>query len=56
MFTIKRLLKGLFDQQKGQTLSEYALILVLIAIVAIVALTLLGVNITGVINNVATAI
>jgi len=42
MLTIKRLLKGLFDQQKGQTLSEYALILVLIAIVAIVALTSLA--------------
>jgi pilus assembly protein Flp/PilA len=50
------LIKNLFRKQKGQTLSEYALILVLIAIVAIIALTLLGVNITGVINNVANAI
>jgi len=50
------MIKNLFRKQKGQTLSEYALILVLIAIVAIIALTLLGVNITGVINNVANAI
>jgi pilus assembly protein Flp/PilA len=50
------LIRNLFRKQKGQTLSEYALILVLIAIVAIIALTLLGVNITGVINNVANAI
>ena len=50
------MIKTLFRKQKGQTLSEYALILVLIAIVAIIALTLLGVNITGVINNVANAI
>jgi pilus assembly protein Flp/PilA len=50
------LIRNLFRNQKGQTLSEYALILVLIAIVAIIALTLLGVNITGVINNIANAI
>ena len=43
-------------RQEGQTLSEYALILVLIAIVAIVSVTLLGDEIAAVINQIATAL
>ena len=50
---ILKQLGQLFENQKGQTLAEYALILVLIAIVVIVALTLLGVNITGILNDIA---
>jgi Flp pilus assembly pilin Flp len=40
-------------REDGQGLTEYALILVFVSIVAIVALKLLGTNITSVLNNVA---
>jgi pilus assembly protein Flp/PilA len=43
-------------REEGQTLSEYALILVLIAVVAIIAVTLLGNQITAVINQIANAL
>jgi pilus assembly protein Flp/PilA len=56
MSNVKIFFKGLLSEQKGQTLTEYALIMVLVAIVAIVALTLLGVNISTVLTNVAGAI
>jgi Flp pilus assembly pilin Flp len=39
--------------EEGQGLTEYALILVFVAIVAIVALELLGSNITSVLNKTA---
>jgi len=45
--------RGLFSKEEGQTLAEYALILVLIAVVVIVAVRLLGVNITAIFNNIA---
>jgi pilus assembly protein Flp/PilA len=56
MSIIVNLLNKLFRNQDGQTLAEYALILVLVAIVAIIALTALGVNIAGVLTNIAGAI
>ena len=43
-------------REEGQTLSEYALILVLIAVVAIIAITLLGNQISAVINSIANAL
>jgi len=43
-------------KEEGQTLSEYALILVLIAVVAIVAITLLGNQISAVISSIAAAL
>lgn len=43
-------------REEGQTLSEYALILVLIAVVAIVAIALLGNQITAVLNSIAAAL
>lgn len=43
-------------REQGQTLAEYALILVLIAIVAIIAVTGLGTTITGVFNEIAGAL
>jgi pilus assembly protein Flp/PilA len=46
----------LVRREEGQTLSEYALILVLIAVVAIVAITLLGNQISSVINSIAAAL
>lgn len=42
--------------EEGQGLAEYGLILALIAIVCIGALTLLGGNIAGALNNVAGSI
>jgi pilus assembly protein Flp/PilA len=53
---LQNFFKNLFNRQEGQTLAEYALVLVLIAIVAILALTALGVNIRNVLTNISTAI
>jgi pilus assembly protein Flp/PilA len=44
------------DDERGQGLAEYALILALIAIVAIVALIFLGGEISKIINSVGTSI
>jgi len=43
-------------KQHGQTLAEYALILGLIAVVTLVAVTLLGNNVSSLMNTVATSI
>jgi Flp pilus assembly pilin Flp len=43
-------------QDEGQTMAEYALIVALVAVVAVAAWTLLGTNITGVVNTIAGAI
>jgi pilus assembly protein Flp/PilA len=40
--------------EEGQGLAEYALILFLVAIVAVLALTFLGVSITSILSSVAT--
>lgn len=50
-----RLFQVLRDEE-GQGLSEYALILVFIAIVAIAALTFLGGRITSVLSSVANSL
>ncbi|MBN1998110.1 Flp family type IVb pilin [candidate division KSB1 bacterium] len=47
---------NLFRREEGQTLSEYALILILIAVVAIVAITLLGEQISAVLTQIANAL
>ncbi|MDZ7316793.1 MAG: Flp family type IVb pilin [candidate division KSB1 bacterium] len=49
-------LRNLFVKEEGQTLSEYALVLVLIAVVAIAAVTLLGNQISQVLNDIAAAL
>ncbi len=43
-----------WKREEGQSLAEYALILALIAVVAIAALTLLGGNISTILNQIAT--
>ena len=43
-------------EEEAQGLAEYALILVLVAIVVITALTLLGTNITAILNQIANAL
>jgi len=55
MKMLQRLFSWLKDDE-GQGLAEYALILVLIAVVVIGALTLLGGNIESVFNRIATEI
>jgi Flp pilus assembly pilin Flp len=46
---------GLLRNEDGQTLSEYGMIMFFLVIVAIAAVTLLGVNITAILNTVAGA-
>lgn len=49
-------MKALLQHQKGQGLVEYALILVLISIVAIAVMTTVGTDIIAVFNSVITAL
>jgi pilus assembly protein Flp/PilA len=48
------LLKRLLRQESGATAIEYGLIAALIAVAAIAALTLVGTNLSGIFNTVAT--
>ena len=57
LFQIQQFLSSLMPrQEKAQGLVEYALIIVLIAIVVIVALGLLGTQITDVFTRITTAL
>lgn len=49
-------LEEIRSSDEGQGLAEYALILVFIAIVAIVALTFLGTSISSVLSQIATSL
>jgi len=49
-------LQGLLDEEEGQTLAEYALILALIAVVVVGAVILLGGNINNIFNDVSSKI
>ena len=53
---IRLLLERMFRHDEGQGLAEYALIISLIAIVAIVALMFLGNNISTTLSSVGNAI
>jgi pilus assembly protein Flp/PilA len=53
MKRLKRTVHALMRNEEGQGLVEYALILVLVSIVAIGALELIGQNVTSVLNVVA---
>lgn len=44
------------DEEEGQGLTEYALILALIAVVAVAALTLLGGKVTSVLSSAASSL
>jgi Flp pilus assembly pilin Flp len=50
-----RLQKGI-AREEGQTMAEYALILVLVAVAAIAAFKLLGTNINAKVSNIASHI
>jgi Flp pilus assembly pilin Flp len=47
---------GALQGEEGQGLAEYSLILVLVAVVAVVALTFLGVSITSFLSSAAKAL
>lgn len=49
-------LLGRYNREEGQTMAEYAVILTVISSLVLLALVLLGTNITGVINRIADAI
>ena len=49
---IRNFVEGLFRKEEGQTLTEYALILVLIAIAAIVAMLFLGSQISAIFSRI----
>ena len=54
-YQVKELLSRIgADQEKGQTLIEYALIILLVSIVVMVVLAALGVEVTGVFNTIIT--
>jgi pilus assembly protein Flp/PilA len=53
---VQRFLDRLTHDEDGQGLTEYALILALIAIIAIAALTLLGGQVTDVLSTVANSL
>jgi pilus assembly protein Flp/PilA len=44
------------NREEGQALVEYALILSLVSVVAIGALTLVGTNVTAILNQIAAAL
>jgi Flp pilus assembly pilin Flp len=45
-----------FGQEEGQALVEYALVLLLIALVTVAALTAIGVSVSSAITNMATGL
>ena len=45
-----------FEREDGQALAEYGLILALIAVIAIAALTVLGVAVSGTLDDIAAAL
>ena len=47
---------GYINKEEGQALAEYGLILALIAVITIAALTLLGGNLSAILNQIANAV
>ena len=56
MALITQLLASIRQDEEGQGLAEYALILALIAVVAIIALIFLGNQVSGILNDVGDTI
>jgi pilus assembly protein Flp/PilA len=50
---MKNLLKRLWKEEEGQDLTEYALLMVLIALVAIASMKTLGTTVSNVFSNAA---
>jgi pilus assembly protein Flp/PilA len=53
---INALIARFSQEEEGQGLAEYALILALIAVVAIIALIFLGNQVSGILNHVGSSI
>ena len=56
MALIQSLLASFHQDEEGQGLAEYALILALIAIVAIIALIFLGTQVSGILSTVGNSV
>jgi pilus assembly protein Flp/PilA len=56
MFNLINFVKSFSNQEDGQDLLEYALLVALIAIVAIGAVTLAGTTVSGIFNDIATSL
>ena len=56
MTFVNALIARFSQEEEGQGLAEYALILALIAIVAIVALIFLGSQVSGILSNVGNSV
>ena len=56
MTFINALIARVSQDEEGQGLAEYALILALIAVVAIIALIFLGTQVSGILNTVGQSI
>ena len=56
MASVRSLISHLRDEERGQGLAEYALILALIAIIAIAALVFLGNQISGILSVVGSSV
>ncbi len=56
MSQVAALIRNFAKDEEAATMPEYALMVALIAVVCIVAVTLLGVNISGRFNQIALAI
>jgi pilus assembly protein Flp/PilA len=56
MNTCQGAIADLLGEEQGQGLTEYALILALIAVIAIAALTLLGGGVTSVLSSAANSL
>ncbi len=53
---VVRLISGLTRREEGQTLTEYGLLLFFIAVVAILAVTFLGREISTIFSNIGTSL
>jgi len=53
---LQLVLARVLDDEDGQGLTEYALILALIAVVAIAALTFLGSNVKSILNTIGSSL
>ena len=49
---VQNAVAGVREREEGQALVEYALILALVSLAAVVALTTLGTKITGIFNSI----
>ena len=56
MALVQYLVARFFDREEGQGLAEYALILALIAVVAVLSLTFFGHTVSGMLSSIATSV